>query len=240
MSMLVDLLQQLPESDIDEANLGVEGAASIPQYWPWDPDRFAQEQIRGLVRQVFLSGPKPTRQVVFSAVDDRNIAAFCMQVGEALSAQTPGSVCVVEASPRGSTLRSPAVNRERTAAPRGFGSLRESARQISNKLWLAAMDIFRCENENAVSGEWLRSTLRELRLEFDYTVFHGPPAGLYSETALLGQMSDGVVLLLQANSTRRVAAQKVIQKLHAVNVRLLGTVLNDRTFPIPEKIYRKL
>jgi hypothetical protein len=37
-----------------------------------------------------------------------------------------------------------------------------------------------------------------------------------------------------------VAAQKAIQKLHAGNARLLGTVLDNRTFPIPESIYRKL
>jgi Mrp family chromosome partitioning ATPase len=102
------------------------------------------------------------------------------------------------------------------------------------------MNLFQSENENALSAESLRSTVRELRLEFDYTVFHGPPAGLHSEAALLGQMSDGIVLVLKANSTRRVAAQKVIQKLQAANVRLLGTVLNERTFPIPERIYRKL
>jgi protein-tyrosine kinase len=48
------------------------------------------------------------------------------------------------------------------------------------------------------------------------------------------------VLVLEANSTRRVAARKAKQALEAANVRVLGTVLNNRTFPIPEKIYRLL
>ncbi len=87
---------------------------------------------------------------------------------------------------------------------------------------------------------WVGSRLRELRLEFDYTVLHGPPAGLCSEAALLGHLTDGIVLVLEANSTRRVAAQKVKQTLQATNARLLGTVLNQRTFPIPEGIYKKL
>jgi hypothetical protein len=240
MSMLVDLLQQPRERNPFEAAVAAAETPPAPQCWPWDPDRFTQEQIRGLVRQVFLSGRQPAQQVVFSAVDERNIAGLCMQVGEALAAQIPGTVCVVEASARSPQLRSVSVNSERRVVPRGFGSLRESARQISNRLWLAPMNLFQSEDENAISAEGLRTTVRELRLEFDYTVFHGPPAGLYSEAALLGQMSDGVVLVLKANSTRRVAAQKVVQKLHAANVRLLGTVLNDRTFPIPERIYRKL
>jgi Mrp family chromosome partitioning ATPase len=37
-----------------------------------------------------------------------------------------------------------------------------------------------------------------------------------------------------------VAARKAKQTLEAANVRVLGTVLNNRTFPIPEKIYRML
>jgi len=76
-----------------------------------------------------------------------------------------------------------------------------------------------------------------LRLEFDYTVIQSPPAGLYSE---LGQLSDGMILVLQANSTRRAAAKKVKQMLQATNVRLLGAVLSERTFPIPQKLYKKL
>jgi len=61
-----------------------------------------------------------------------------------------------------------------------------------------------------------------------------------SEAALLATLSDGMVLVVEANSTRRVAAQKVTEKLHAANARLLGAVLSGRTFPIPDVIYRNL
>ena len=46
------------------------------------------------------------------------------------------------------------------------------------------------------------------------------------------------VLVLQANSTRRVATRKAKRALAAANVRVLELVLNNRTFPTPEKIYR--
>jgi hypothetical protein len=32
----------------------------------------------------------------------------------------------------------------------------------------------------------------------------------------------------------------VKERLYSANARLLGTVLNDRKFPIPEKIYKRL
>jgi succinoglycan biosynthesis transport protein ExoP len=56
----------------------------------------------------------------------------------------------------------------------------------------------------------------------------------------MGSLCDGMVLVVEANLTRRVAAQKVKEKLHAANARLLGAVLSQRTFPIPQTIYKKL
>ena len=96
------------------------------------------------------------------------------------------------------------------------------------------------EKQYDLSSPWLRERLAELRLEFDYTLIQAPPAGLYSEAALLGQLSDGMILVLQANSTRRAAAKKVKQMLLATNVALLGAVLSERTFPIPQNLYKKL
>jgi hypothetical protein len=46
---------------------------SIPEVGGWNPEDFAREQIRGLVRQVFFSNvERPVRQVVFSAMDQEN------------------------------------------------------------------------------------------------------------------------------------------------------------------------
>src|SRR5258708_12245638 len=49
---------------------------------PWDPGRFASEQLTGLVRHIFLSGsPQLCRQVVLSAVDsETDIGGFWLWV----------------------------------------------------------------------------------------------------------------------------------------------------------------
>src|SRR5207302_7711987 len=64
--------------------------------------------------------------------------------------------------------------------------------------------------------------------------------GISGDAALLGHFSDGVILVLKANSTRRIAAQKTRQMLRAANAALLGVVLDQRRFPIPTGIYNKL
>src|SRR4029077_20951699 len=43
---------------------------SVPAVGGWNPEDFAREQIRGLVRRVFFSNvERPVRQVIFSALD---------------------------------------------------------------------------------------------------------------------------------------------------------------------------
>ena len=208
----------------------------------WDPSRFAEEQLRWLVRQVFFSQERDApRQVVFSTVQHNDIGAICLQVGQILSDQVSGSTCVVEADVHGREFGSVLVNngRQRGAGQKTLPPLRNSSQKISDQLWLVPLKTFLGDQQDDLSSPWLRERLAELRLEFDYTVIQAPAAG-YSETALLGQLSDGMILVLQANSTRRAAAKKVKQMLQATNVRLLGAVLSERTFPIPQKLYRKL
>jgi Mrp family chromosome partitioning ATPase len=53
-------------------------------------------------------------------------------------------------------------------------------------------------------------------------------------------LTDGFVLILEANVTRREAALKVSENLRASGIQVLGAVLNKRTFPIPESLYHKL
>ena len=56
----------------------------------------------------------------------------------------------------------------------------------------------------------------------------------------MAEAADGVVLVVTANRTRRAVALGAAQALLAAGARVLGTVLADRTFPIPETIYRRL
>lgn len=93
---------------------------------------------------------------------------------------------------------------------------------------------------NGFSTAWLRSRLAELRLEFDYLVIQAPSVGATNQAAMMARLCDGLVLIVEANSTRRASAIKVKEMLDAAHVRLLGTVLSERTFPIPQAIYQRV
>jgi Mrp family chromosome partitioning ATPase len=86
----------------------------------------------------------------------------------------------------------------------------------------------------------MRLRLSELRAEFDYVLLDVAALSDANDAVLLGSGTEGVVLVLKANSSRRESARNAIQDLQNAKARVLGAVLNQRTFPIPESIYKKL
>jgi hypothetical protein len=205
----------------------------------WSPENFAREQIRGLVRQVFFaSGPRPVRQVVFSAVEaETDVVNVCRRVGAALALETVGSVAVMARSPL--ILQNAGTLGERWSEPpkRGSVTLRQRAKRASGNLWLVPAEE---RNGEAVMSAALHSYLGEMRAEFEYSIVEGPAAGESQEAMAMAQFADGIILVLSAQRTRRVTARKIKERLEDAQIRLLGTVLSDRVFPVPEAIYRRL
>ena len=71
-------------------------------------------------------------------------------------------------------------------------------------------------------------------------IVDAPPMTRYADAIALGQLSDGIVLILEAESTRQEAARMAVENLRSSKVPILGAVLNKRTFPIPEGLYKRL
>jgi hypothetical protein len=204
-------------------------------------DAFAAEQVTRLVHQVFFpASGKSRKQIVFSAVDEGvDVGGVCMHVAETLSNRLSERVGIVEAH---AWSRDAGIHPERRSPSErvGIAPIRAASNQLSSNLWSVSGPVFWGGDAHAGSPAWVRERLGELRTEFDYSVLHAPAAGVYSGTSLLAQASDGLVLVIEANYTRRAGAQKAKELLHAANVRVLGTILTGRTFPIPEGIYRRL
>ena len=210
----------------------------------WSPEDFAREQIRGLVRQLFFTRVEhPIRQVVFWAAESRtDVQSVCLQVAENLALDTTGSVAMVSHAvnrDRAPFTASQAETEENVAIPDGnVTPPRQFSIRIRKNLWLVPQ--VRLLESTGVQNRSLSFRLRELRREFDYSIIQGPAAERSGEAAALGQSADGIVLILAAHVTRRATALNIKETLETARVRLLGTVLSERRFPIPEAIYRRL
>jgi hypothetical protein len=204
-------------------------------HW-WNPEDFAREQIRGLVRRVFFAtGAQPVKQIVFSAVESNtDVAHICDQVGRALALETRADIAIVGRERRVEPLARPHLHHARNGAIKT-----RSTREASNLWRVPGFGACGC-TENLGTGAYWLSCLSELRNEFEYTVIHGAVAGISSEAEVLGRLADGIILVLEAHSTRRATARKIKQTLEGAQARILGTVLSERRFPIPDRIYRRL
>jgi Mrp family chromosome partitioning ATPase len=219
---------------------------STPQRAPQRVDQMAQEERLKLVQRIFLAQPANRgRAIVFAGVDrGTGCSRICVEASRSLAANTSRSICVVDANFRSSSLnRFLAVPDERGLADCMLeqGAVRTFTRQLEpSHLHLLPAGFLTPESPNLLNSERLMSRLIELRKEFDYILIDAPALNVYSDAIALARAADGVVVVLEADSTRRESALKGLESLREVQIEVLGAVLNRRTFPIPEFLYRKL
>jgi len=203
------------------------------------------EEVTKLVQRLFLlPGTESPRTVVFMGTEPGNGCSWmCARAAEVLAGQIAGSVCLVDAN-----LRRPSMH-EMFGIPNHYGltdALRfnEPIANFTRPLSRANLHLLSCgsmeANSNAqITSDRMRLRLAELGREFDYLLIDSPALSICNDAVVLGCASDGVVMVLKANSSRRESAKKAVDELQAARARILGAVLNQRTFPIPESIYRK-
>jgi receptor protein-tyrosine kinase len=206
-------------------------------------DGWASEEALRLVQQIFgLQAQEPPHAVVFAGIDHGNgCSRICASVAETLARNGRGRVCLVEAN-----FRSPALP-EMLGVPNHFGLTEAILREgpvdsfvkplRQENLWLLSSGSLAIDSPSLLSSDRLRARVTELRLQFDFVIIDAPPLNRYSDAFVFGQLSDGLVMVIEANSTRREAAAAVAENLRTAKVPILAAVLNKRTFPIPEKIY---
>jgi hypothetical protein len=203
------------------------------------------EPLINLVQRVFLATSTASpRTIVFSGADRRcGCTWVCAHTCKVLAALMPGCVCAVDGN-----LRSPGLHEYfelQTAdsladAHTENDPMPELLQSSDGRLSVLCSASPRSQQNGSLDLNRLRSRVRELRQEFEYVLVDAPSLDLYTDGIVLAGESDGLIMVLGANSSRRKAAQGIVEALQAANVSLLGAVLNKRVFPIPEFIYRKL
>jgi Mrp family chromosome partitioning ATPase len=219
-----------PETAAASTGLGVTG--------------LARAELNKLVRRVFMFQNSHAPHVVsFSSIGGAGSAEICLQAGETLASQGCGTVCLVDTN-----LRSPKLHNlvgmdnsfGLTDAIREGGPIKAFATQIGDgSLWVIPAGPINPEG-SSIPSDRMKTRLAELKEQFNFVLLDAPPADSHTDAALIGQMSEGLILVIEANSTRRETARITKGALEAAKVAILGAVLNNRTFPIPESIYHKL
>jgi len=216
---------------------------NVPAAAPLDTNPAAKQEIVKLVQRLFLS-PQGVRRVVFAGTETGCGCSWMLsRVAEELASQGRGTVCVVDCN-----LRSPGLHQQfgmqnhhgLSDALMGPGPIREYVHRWSRNLWMVSCGGSPENGVNMLGSERMRARMAELRMTFDFVLIDAAPLSTCNDAIVLGALNDGVVLTLKANSSRRETARNALHELQTANVRVLGAVLNQRTFPIPESLYKKL
>ncbi len=205
-----------------------------------------EPEIFGLVQRLFLlARDRAPRCVVFFAPGPApEGGSVCVRAAEALSAHTTGSVCLVDANfsaPTMHDLYSIENNIGLSEALVQTGPLESYAHQVQeSNLTVIPAGSNLLAWMSALASETARQRIAELRSRFDFVLIEASVNSSLNSAVMLGQFADGAVVVVEADVTRREVARSLIDELSAANICVLGTVLNNRRFPIPERLYQAL
>ena len=236
MSKNYELMRELERDRAFFSTRFREPAFPLPGDQQSDPaDQNApSELILLLVERLFLRRTPAPRMVVFAAVDH---GSGCSQIAvlaaKTLTGMASAGVCLVEAN-----FHSPALPRIlRTTnysglsdALRGPGEITAFAKPVWKQgLWLLSSGPVAADSAALLTSGRMALRSAELRKAFEFVIVDAPPLARHPEATALAALSDGVVLILEAGSTRRTAARAAVKNLRASGIAVLAAVLNKQS-----------
>ena len=78
-----------------------------------------------------------------------------------------------------------------------------------------------------LSSRRFTELLNQPREEFDYVLLDVPPVGIVSDPTIAATQGDGVLLVVDAQNTRKGSVREAMRSLEGVGANVLGTVMNN-------------
>lgn len=97
-----------------------------------------------------------------------------------------------------------------------------------SRLYVIPAGEARADAPDVLKGDRLTRVFGSLAKRFDLVLVDSPPLHAVPDAAVLAAHADGVILVLRAGHTERVAAQQAVDLLEEVGASIVGAVLNDR------------
>ena len=84
----------------------------------------------------------------------------------------------------------------------------------------------------------MKRLLEELKSKFDYIILDSPPIIPLTDACVLSTQTDGVIYVVQARRTSRQVVRQAQNLLKHVHAKVLGLVLTQAEFYVPNYMYR--
>ena len=213
----------------------------------FDPKALISEQYK-ILRTNILSlnkGNPPRAMVVTSAIhsEGKTITSLNLAVSLAQAVHKP-KVLVVDADLRkGKISKYLGVKQEA-----GLSEVLQGKAQpqdvifhvdADNLAFIAAGSIPHHPSE-LLQSQMMKQFISDTRKQFDFVIFDTPPIISVTDSGIVGSMVDGVLMVVQAGRTQRGVIKRAEELLYQSHSKILGHVLTNIEYHLPEYIYRYL
>jgi len=86
----------------------------------------------------------------------------------------------------------------------------------------------------------MKMFMRRVKSEYDYVIIDSPALIPYPDASILGFETEGIILVVKFGTTRREAVERAKSLLDKSQRKVLGAVLNNVEYVIPERLYRRI
>ena len=97
-----------------------------------------------------------------------------------------------------------------------------------------------CPGAKGWEARHLADNLNEIRRQFGWVLNDCPSLRASDQALALAPLTGGVVFVVAADATRRAEIVRARRQIELSSGNLLGFVLNKRTYPVPDFLYRRL
>ncbi len=212
-----------------------------------------EEIFRSLWASVFYAAPEAPRSVLVCSANRQEGAttvACALALAGAGSVAAPGGesgpdrVVLVDLN-----LHNPAVHKQLNLSDGGGVSdvlvgekpLADVLRHVGpGKLDVLTVGTRRDRLLEVLRQDRVRDFLADLERHYGHVIIDTAPANMYPDAQVLAGVVRSAVLVAQSQQTARESLQVARKCIEAGGGKVLGVVLNMRTFPIPRFVYRRV
>jgi capsular exopolysaccharide synthesis family protein len=219
------------------------GKSGVPLLVALDPLDPAAEAYRNLrmnlmfmsteekpIRTLLISSPGPNEGKSTTSI---NFAVMLAQLGE--------RVLLVDAD-----IRRPALHRAMDILREpGLTDLLVGAADVRTAIRpnvLPNLDVlpsgpFPSNPSELLNSKKMQQLLRDFEGTYNHIILDSPPILAVTDSAILGTHTDGLVLVLRSGETEQRAAERAVDQVRRVGVRVFGAVLNEVASSTVEESY---
>ena len=196
-----------------------------------DPSSVAAEAYRTLRTNLFYAlVDNPPKVIALTSPEPREgKSTTCANLGIML-AQAGKSTLVLDCD-----LRRPQVHklfgvrnlRGMSEVLTGHKSLEEAWQEPLPHLKVLTAGLVPPNPAELLGSRRFTELVQQAREQFDYVLIDAPPVEVISDPLILATQSDGVLLVMDAQNTRKVSLRRSMRSLEGVEASVFGTVMNN-------------